>query len=250
MRFKTKNINKSFIKIVLILSLAIFILLGYMLYQNSNKLFDKQWDEYDVDIFEKYNIKCMNSEYQSSQLYIWMKDINEDVIGIIRIDDEIVQPIVQGENNEEYVRKNIYGDYHDSGTVYLDYRNNIDDKNLVIYGHTHLFIDGSMFSNLNNYLDEDYYNAHKTVEIEFEDEIRKYEIFSVYIWNENDGADFMTVDFSENSIYDYDVHLETMVKNSIYDNPNINIDSIDQIVTLVTCYKQDISKKIIIVAKR
>ncbi len=61
-----------------------------------------------------------------------LRAINDDVVGYIRISNTYIDyPVVQydGENLDEngnayYMDKDIYGNYLDSGTIFMDYRDN------------------------------------------------------------------------------------------------------------------------------
>lgn len=71
------------------------------------------------------------------------------------------QMFVQGDDNEEYVYKNIQSAYARSGAIFLDYRNNklYTDPYSLLYGH-HV-IDGLMFSDVVLFGEEEYFNNHK-----------------------------------------------------------------------------------------
>lgn len=45
-----------------------------------------------------------------------LKKTNKDVVGILEFDDQIIyEPIVQAQNNDYYVRKNINKEYANAG---------------------------------------------------------------------------------------------------------------------------------------
>ena len=53
--------------------------------------------------------------------------LNEDVRAWITIDDTHVDyPMVQGENDMEYVNKDVMGDFSLSGSIFMSYRNKPD----------------------------------------------------------------------------------------------------------------------------
>ncbi len=90
-------------------------------------------------------------------------EINPDGVGWIVIPDTgIDYPIVQGEDNEAYLRKLFKGEENSAGCIFIDCGNSPDfsDKNNVVYGH-HLK-NGEMFSPLLNYKQQDYFDAHPT----------------------------------------------------------------------------------------
>ena len=57
---------------------------------------------------------------------------NEDIVGKIKIDGtNIDEYIVQGSDNEYYLNHNLDKEEDIAGAVFLDYRNNFDDRKLV-----------------------------------------------------------------------------------------------------------------------
>ena len=67
-----------------------------------------------------------------------LQRINPDVCAWVTMDGtKIDGPIVQGDDNEEYLNKDVYGEYSLAGTLFLDTRCSRDfrDFNELIYGH-------------------------------------------------------------------------------------------------------------------
>lgn len=90
-----------------------------------------------------------------------LKGENGDYIGwIYCADTPIDYPIVQGEDNEYYLKHTFYGNSNDNGALYMDYRGKGDfsDYINVVYGHN-LETD-SMFGSLSGYRKQEYYDAH------------------------------------------------------------------------------------------
>lgn len=89
---------------------------------------------------------------------------NEDIIGWIYCPDTPINyPVVQGTDNNEYLRSDLYGKYLISGTVFVDYRNgNIgEDRNYIIYGHN--MKNSTMFGTLVKYKEPSYYDTHPII---------------------------------------------------------------------------------------
>lgn len=86
---------------------------------------------------------------------------NEDIVGWIYCPDTPINyPVVQGKNNDQYLRRDLNGKYLVSGTVFVDYRNGAigEDANCIVYGHN--MKDGSMFSSLAKYKEQTHYDEH------------------------------------------------------------------------------------------
>lgn len=158
--------------------------------------------------------------------------INEDVIGWITIEDtKIDYPIMQTGNNTDYLRTSFYGDYLLAGSLFLDYRNDLttnEERNLIVYGHR--VKDGSMFEHLTRYLDEDFYQTHRTFSFDSLYEAYEAEVFAVY----NTMIDFNYIETDFSSDAEYEQFLKEIQERSIYE-ADIDLSAHDQIITLSTC---------------
>lgn len=91
---------------------------------------------------------------------------NPDTVAWIRMDGtHIDHPVVQGEDNFEYIDKGFDREFYQGGAIFLDEKNAYDmsDSFLIIHGH-HMSR-GAMFSDISNYLDESFFNEYKTGEL-------------------------------------------------------------------------------------
>ena len=81
------------------------------------------------------------------------KKITGNMVAWLTIDDTNVDyPVMQGEDNNEYLNKDPFGDYALSGSIFLDSRNDPEFKDYysLIYGH-HME-HGMMFGAIDEYL--------------------------------------------------------------------------------------------------
>ncbi len=88
--------------------------------------------------------------------------LNEDTRGWITIDDtHIDYPVVQGEDDMEYVNKDVLGEFSLSGAIFLSYRNDPDfsDHYSLLYGH-HMD-NGGMFGDVIEFTDEGYFTPRE-----------------------------------------------------------------------------------------
>ena len=87
--------------------------------------------------------------------------INPDTVAWLTLDGtHIDHPVVQGEDNFEYLDRAFTGDYYAGGTLFLDFRSSRDlsDKYSIIHGH-HM-AGGAMFGDLEKYLDRRFFTEH------------------------------------------------------------------------------------------
>lgn len=111
---------------------------------------------------------------------------NADCIGWIFIDGtNINYPVMHTPDNpQKYLRLNFEKKYSQSGVPFLDGRCNMQDGNLIIYGHN--MKNGTMFSDLKKYLDTDFREAHKMIEFQTADGVFLFEITDVIRTNITD----------------------------------------------------------------
>lgn len=88
--------------------------------------------------------------------------ISGNVAWITVPDTKIDYPIMQGEDNTEYLNKAPDGSFELSGSIFLDSRNASDfsDPYSLVYGH-HME-NGIMFGALDKFLEEDFFHSHQT----------------------------------------------------------------------------------------
>ncbi|MGM9876479.1 MAG: class B sortase [Bacilli bacterium] len=156
---------------------------------------------------------------------------NEDIKGILEIDNtDYIVPVLQGSDNDYYLNHDAYGNRSGMGSIYLDYRVDIDtSKKLLIYGHNSSNID-MPFKILEEFYDKDYYDNHKYVLLTTSTTKKRYEIFSVYV----ETSDFSYMDVNFVSDKDYLDHLTKLKEKSMYDT-GVEVTSNDEILILQTC---------------
>lgn len=155
---------------------------------------------------------------------------NEDIVGTIEIlDTNYKVPIVQGKDNDYYLTHLPNKEYSIMGSIFLDYRVNIDlSKKILIYGHNSSKFE-MPFDILENYYDKEFLETHKYVEIKTKNKIRKYEIFSVFV--EPTDYSYMKVKFEGN---EYLEHLKNLKDKSFFDI-DVELNSNTNILILQTC---------------
>ena len=158
-------------------------------------------------------------------------DINSDVVGWIYLEDSKINfPVVQGDDNAEYLYWLINGEYNSAGTPFVDYRNEADfsDRNTVIYGHN--MNNGTMFADLHKYTDQEYYNSHPVIQLLTPQGNYTLEIFAGYIT----GLDADAWQLSFESDEEFEEWLEEAQEKSAFVSSVIPTVE-DRVVTLSTC---------------
>lgn len=158
---------------------------------------------------------------------------NPDCIGWIYFPNlDISYPVMQGKDNNEYLRKTFSGEAASAGSIFIDSTNAADfsDKNTLVYGHN--MKNESMFGLLKKYEEEDFFQNNSGFYICTPDACDYYNIFSCHLSKKDEMEDFLQTEFREEQTFQKFVN-EVEVR-SIYDT-GIKVDVEQNIVTLVTC---------------
>ncbi len=155
-------------------------------------------------------------------------------------------------------------DYINEGSIFMDYRNSIDDQNIIIYGHHYAPSYDveriKMFTPLEKLLEKDNYENNKNLEIVLEDEIRRYEVVYVYIYHldAENYDDYDTLQFYRTN-YNYDFYgnadegyyqkyIDKLEKVKLYDTGK-KLTTNDKTLTLQTCITHKLEEKQIVVCR-
>lgn len=156
---------------------------------------------------------------------------NPDVVGWITIDGtQIDYPVLQSSNNETYLTQNYNNSESRAGSIFLDYRNDISSPglNTVIYGHR--MKDGSMFQHLTKFLEDDFFETHRTFEFDTLYNSYEAEIFAVY--NTLTEFNYIQTEFADEA--EYSKLLKEIKEVSKFET-DVEVNADDPIITLSTC---------------
>lgn len=234
---KGKKKNRSLISYTITIAcLSVLIYASYGLfgilydYYHNDKVLNNLQEIYYQDHGREDSVDH-SSEKRIRSGFDDLQSMNEDVVGWITIDDtKIDYPIMQADNNIKYLDTNYHGDKSRAGSIFMDFRNDITMKenNLILYGHR--VKDGSMFQHLKKYLDEDFFESHRTFTIDTLYDSYEAEIFAVY--NTMIDFNYIQTDFSTEEKFDH--LIQGINQRSIYES-DITVNSSDQMITLSTC---------------
>ncbi len=175
--------------------------------------------------------------------FVELQKINNEVVGWIRFNQpEIISyPIVHTVDNEKYLTTTFEGEQGDFGALFVDMENkgSFIDSNTLIYGHN--MHNGSMFGELHNYVDEEYYkeNPYFYVYTLSGKEIT-YQICAV----EEVSASSPRYQKNFANSDEFQGYINEMLRTSFYDT-GVAVDSASQIVTLSTCTNNDETRFIV-----
>lgn len=233
-------------KILILMLIFVFFLLSFITTTNisgfltmNNKTDSPKYDEIaTAPVKQKTNfVDNLKAKYK-----------NNDIVGKIAIPGTDIDEIVlQSNDNQYYLDHDINKKTDKKGSIFLDFRANINNsKKIIIYGHNSQTYN-IPFHELEKYYSKDFYQTHQYVEITTNYGTNKYQIFSVYV--ENKDWSYLNM-FSEN----WQNHYQKIKDKSWYDT-GVDINENDETLIIQTCsfyskYKNDARKYIIIAAKK
>lgn len=181
------------------------------------------------------------------------KAINPDVIGWITIDGTVIDyPVVRGTDNNFYLGRNVEKKKSRFGSIFMDFRNaeSYQQRHIIIYGHN--MKNGTMFHDLMNFKQKDFFDAHRTVKLYWDGVETEWEIYLAYIVMPN-TIYHIHVRFADNQefadIMNQTIEYAKTVKPMNYDSA-ITIMPNDQVLTLSTCTYEYDDSYFAVMAKR
>ncbi len=173
-----------------------------------------------------------------------LQAVNSDVIGWLSIPGtDVSYPLLQTADNDYYLTHTWDGESNSVGAIFMDCRSRSDlsDFNTLIYGHN--MKDGSMFSPLRSYADEDFYTQAPTILLTDETGTHHYAIFAAYT-AKTDAA--LYTPGADDPEYARQV-LDFAAENSVIET-GILPGGDDHILTLITCVETGSSTRWIVQA--
>ena len=276
--------------IVFAIAVAIFVL---VLFIGGSALLNKNKNDVPEELVEVI-VEDNTPEPMPAELkneWLANKAINPDFVGSIKFDSGLIDlPFVQAKDvydrngkpytfyteegqlvedidnytgNDVYIWTNWktgeYDRYGEGGSVFMDYRNNLADQNIIIYGH-HFARDwdpsGSrQFTPLDALLEEVNYEANRTLKLILNNEIREYVITNVFTIDIENDYELnilrrnMNEDYSGNAdpgfFNEFIRYIDGINRYPIGEKLNEG----DSILTLVTCMQHQPELRQIIIAK-
>ena len=234
---------KKFICILLIL--ALLAVLGYCLWQIVGITDEYQAGEQVYEELEQYIVmpetvpvetivqdETIEAETAPVQIQ-WpevdfnaLAQVNGDIVGWLYIPGTVINyPVVQGEDNEYYLKHLFNGKTNSSGCIYLDCGAEGDFASMNSVLHGHHMKNGSMFAGICKYKDQSYFDEHPTAMLLTPDGNYQVEFFSGYVCEVT--ADAWDYDFDE-------AWLDKRIRSSYFD-AEVMPTMDDRILTLSTC---------------
>jgi len=250
-------LKKKIVKIINIVLIAVFVIAAFNIgkiyydYGKADNTYDEIQDEYvATNVVQSTPETSQGNNEQPPKVaeppitidFDALLNRNEDVIGWLYCPDTVINyPVVQGENNDQYLRKDLDGKYLVSGTLFADYRNGAldEDANYIIYGHN--MKNGTMFSSLAKYKQQSYYDQHPIMYYLTPDGNYKLELFAGLVVKRDNKIYLPTQSEEEFAELIEEYRAKSTFKS------DVELEYNDTIVTLSTCsYEFDNARYIVI----
>lgn len=185
-----------------------------------------------------------------------MLAVNPDYAGYVSIPGVLSEAVVQAADNDYYLKRNIYGQTRQCGTVFADYRDVVNDyadlqsDNIILYGHNQR--DGTMFGQMDYYKwDYKYWLQNPYIYFDNRYEQSTYVIIASFITNtepEHDNGNVFDyqnyIDFDES--HPFDTFIKELDERSHF-HTGIDVNEDDKFITLSTCsYEWEPARHVII----
>ncbi len=222
-----KNQKKNIVRVLIFIIFAIIFIFSIVNLSRWS-IYNKKSANLIKDIVNE-NFEEAKEENRNPVNFEELKNINKDTIAWIRIKDtNINYPIVQTDDNEYYLKKDVNQNYSTCGWIFMNYKNssNFSDRNTVLYGHN--IKSGLMFSDLQKIYKNEL-GTDIVIEIYTETEKLEYKVYSSYLTEPEEYSIKVLLD--EDSEKEY--LQEILNRSSIM--YNIVPDKSDKLITLSTC---------------
>ena len=234
-RFFLKACN-TVVNILLIIALVIAGAYSVYALWDNNQVLNSAYDVQKDMIKLKPKAEPTPEDPDNAASFAQLLAINPDVCAWITMDNtQIDHPVLIGENNMEYISKDVYGDFALAGSIFLDSRNHrdfTDDYNLL-YGH-HM-VDSRMFGDLDLYKDETFFRENRTGSLILPDRTYDLEVISCMLVGSSDDYIFEP----DNTRDDIQALLDYAEENSLFCNEDVLARARQtedlQILALSTC---------------
>lgn len=222
-----------------------------------------------VAFFASFSLLCFElySSYKTKQLSKQLTEIrkveekdwskgmlrlNEDYAGWLTVyGTGIDYPVVLGESNGTYLRRDFYGEYSIAGTLFFDETTDFTkDGNRIIYGH--MMRDSTMFGDLKKFKDKNFFENNGYVRLEDINGTHDYKIFAALVVSGNhNSSSFIDLQKLNNTLGQSQNRkmLEMIEERAfIYQKP-LYVNKEDKYLFLVTCDYSRNNGRLVLVAR-
>lgn len=175
-----------------------------------------------------------------------LKKLNPDVKAWIQVPKtNIDYPVVQGQDDMEYINKNVYGEFELSGAIFLSCLNKDDfsDPYNLVYGHN--MKNGGMFADVADFTNKEYFETHQKGKLYLTDATRKIRFFACMKVTAADAKIYHPDGYRKENLKDL---LDYIQANAVQYR-DVNVADENSLIALSTCSEAETNGRVVLVGK-
>lgn len=175
-----------------------------------------------------------------------MKKLNPDVKAWIQVPKtNIDYPVVQGQDDMEYINKNVYGEFELSGAIFLSCLNKDDfsDPYNLVYGHN--MKNGGMFADVADFTNKEYFETHQKGKLYLTDATRKIRFFACMKVTAADAKIYHPDGYRKENLKDL---LDYIQANAVQYR-DVNVADENSLIALSTCSEAETNGRVVLIGK-
>lgn len=175
-----------------------------------------------------------------------LKKLNPDVKAWIQVPKtNIDYPVVQGQDDMEYINKNVYGEFELSGAIFLSCLNKDDfsDPYNLVYGHN--MKNGGMFADVADFTNKEYFETHQKGKLYLTDATRKIRFFACMKVTAADAKIYHPDGYRKENLKDL---LDYIQANAVQYR-DVNVSDENSLIALSTCSEAETNGRVVLIGK-
>lgn len=175
-----------------------------------------------------------------------LKKLNPDVKAWIQVPKtNIDYPVVQGQDDMEYINKNVYGEFELSGAIFLSCLNKDDfsDPYNLVYGHN--MKNGGMFADVADFTNKEYFETHQKRKLYLTDATRKIRFFACMKVTAADAKIYHPDGYHKENLKDL---LDYIQANAVQYR-DVNVADENSLIALSTCSEAETNGRVVLIGK-
>ena len=175
-----------------------------------------------------------------------LKKLNPDVKAWIQVPKtNIDYPVVQGQDDMEYINKNVYGEFELSGAIFLSCLNKDDfsDPYNLVYGHN--MKNGGMFADVADFTNKEYFETHQKGKLYLKDATRKIRFFACMKVTAADAKIYHPDGYRKENLKDL---LDYIQANAVQYR-DVNVADENSLIALSTCSEAETNGRVVLIGK-
>ena len=175
-----------------------------------------------------------------------MKKLNPAVKAWIQVTKtNIDYPVVQGQDDMEYINKNVYGEFELSGAIFLSCLNKDDfsDPYNLVYGHN--MKNGGMFADVADFTNKEYFETHQKGKLYLTDATRKIRFFACMKVTAADAKIYHPDGYRKENLKDL---LDYIQANAVQYR-DVNVADENSLIALSTCSEAETNGRVVLIGK-